>query len=185
MAQLPGAFDATTVDTTDNFDVLPAGDYKVQIVQSELRVTKAGTGQYIWLELDVLDGQFTGRKIWDNVNIINPNQQAQQIGEKILAQICQACGITQATDSEQFHFKPMIAKVKVQPAKGDYDASNQVKAYRPADGGGIQPQQPAAAPQQQAQPMAQPVAAEQQPVVPAAAQPAPNAGMPWDKTITG
>lgn len=162
MAQLPGAFDATTVDTTDSFDVIPAGDYKVQIVQSEMRVTKAGTGQYIWLELDVLDGEYAGRKLWDNVNIINPNPKAQQIGEKILAQICKACGITQATDSEQFHFKPMTAKVKVQPATGQYDASNQVKSYQPSDGSSPAAFAPAAA--------AAPAPAQEQPAA---------KSMPW------
>lgn len=159
MVALPGAFDATTVNTDDQFDVIPPGDYLVQVVQSDLRATKKGDGQYIWLELDILDGQYSGRKLWDNVNIINPNAKAQEIGQKILAQICKATGLAAVTDSEQFHFKPMIAKVKVQPATDQYDASNQVKAYRPADGGASQQPgqvaQPATAAPVQQQPATQ------------------------------
>lgn len=191
MAQLPGAFDATAVDPGETYDVLPAGDYIVQIVQSELRPTKSGDGQRIWLELDVLEGPHTGRKIWDNINIINPNPQAQQIAHKILAQICNACGVAQATDSEQFHFKPMLAKVKIQPASGNYDASNQIKSYRAVENAPhLQQQQhvqqPAA--QQQAQQtthqqMFQQPPAAQQPA--AQTSPAGGGGMPWDRPVTG
>jgi len=175
MAQLPGAFDATNVDTTDQFDVIDPGDYTVQVVQSEIRVTKAGTGQYIWLELDILDGQYQGRKLWDNVNIINPNPKAQQIGEKILAQICKACNLGGVTDSEQFHFKPMTAKVTVQPASGQYGPSNQVKSYKAVDGTAVARQDPqisAAAPQSVGEAMP---AAQAQPAAGGAA------AMPWNR----
>ena len=33
------------------------GDYRVQILQSEMRVTKAGTGQMLWLDMEVLEGR--------------------------------------------------------------------------------------------------------------------------------
>ena len=169
MAGLPGTFDSTQVDTgPDSFDPIPPGDYKVQIVQSEMRPTKNGNGQYLWLELDVIDGQHQGRKLWDRVNLVNPNPQAQQIGEKILAQICQATGELTASDSEQFHLKPMLAKVKVQPASGQYDASNQIKGYRSVNA----EQQPGQTAQPaQAQPQAQ--------TAQAAPQAEAKADFPW------
>ena len=60
MAKLGGTFDATGVEPNAPLEALPPGDYKVQILQSEMRVTKAGTGQMLWLDMEVLEGPLTG-----------------------------------------------------------------------------------------------------------------------------
>ena len=60
MANLGTTFDATNVEPAKPLEVLPPGKYPAQIVNSEIRVTKDGTGQYLWLELDVLDGPLQG-----------------------------------------------------------------------------------------------------------------------------
>jgi hypothetical protein len=65
MAKLGTTFDASSVDPTMPFEVLPPGRYLVQIVSSEMRPTKDGAGQYLWLELDVLEGEYQGRKLFD------------------------------------------------------------------------------------------------------------------------
>ncbi len=49
-------FDATGIEPNKPLEALPPGRYVVQIVNSEMRPTKDGTGQYLWLELDVLEG---------------------------------------------------------------------------------------------------------------------------------
>jgi hypothetical protein len=38
------------------------------------------------------------------------------------------------TDSEQLHFKRMIADVRVQPPSGQYGESNVIKGYAPVNG---------------------------------------------------
>ena len=60
MANLGATFDATTVDPATAFEILPPGKYVVQIVASEMRPTKDGGGQYLWLEIDVLEGPSPG-----------------------------------------------------------------------------------------------------------------------------
>ena len=67
MANLGTTFDATNIEPAKPFEVLPPGKYPAQIVNSETRVTKDGTGQYLWLELDVLEGPHKGRKLFDDV----------------------------------------------------------------------------------------------------------------------
>lgn len=37
-------------------EILPVGEYVMQIIKSEVRETKAGTGWYLQLEFDVLSG---------------------------------------------------------------------------------------------------------------------------------
>lgn len=131
MADLGMAFDANSVPEQQSFDTMPPGKYPVQIVQSEMRDTKSGAGKYLWLELQVIDGSYTGRMLWDRLNLINPNQQAVDIAYQTLGAICKAVGIPVCKDSEELHMKPMLANVKVKPAQGGYDANNEIKGYEP------------------------------------------------------
>ena len=88
MAKLGTTFDASSVDPTMPFEVLPPGRYLVQIVTSEMRPTKDGAGQYLWLELDVLEGECQGRKLFDRLNLVNPNPTAVEIAQRTLSAIC-------------------------------------------------------------------------------------------------
>ena len=65
MARFATSFDATSVEPTTAYELLPAGKYRAQIVESEMRVTKNGMGQFLWLMLDILEGEHKGRKIFD------------------------------------------------------------------------------------------------------------------------
>lgn len=143
MANLGGTFDATQVAPSQAFEVLPPGKYKVQVTDSDMRPTKDGNGQYLWLEMEILDGEFHGRKIWDRLNLVNPNQQAVEIAQRSLSALCHATGKLHVTDSEALHFIPVIATVRVRPAKGDFDASNEIRGYEPAGNGAVTQMKPA------------------------------------------
>ena len=139
MAAIPGGFDANTVAPSAPIEVLPPGDYTVQIVRSDMKSTKDGSGQLLELELDVMDGQFLGRKLWDRLNLVNANAQAAEIAARTLSAICHATGQMAVSDSEQLHFKPLIATVKVRPAGPDKtgvhrEAQNNVAGYKAAGG---------------------------------------------------
>jgi Protein of unknown function (DUF669) len=138
MAKLGTTFDASSVDPTTPFEVLPPGRYLVQIVASEMRPTKDGSGQYLWLELDVLEGEHQGRKLFDRLNLVNPNPTAVEIAERALSAICHATGKMQVQDSEELHLTPMMVDVKVQPPKNGYDASNKIR-YLPLEQPSPQP----------------------------------------------
>lgn len=139
MAFLGETFDANNVAPSVPFEAVPPGDYTVQIVKSEMAPTKAGTGEMLKLELEIMDGEHAGRKLWDQLNLRNPNQQAVEIAQRTLSAICHAVGKLQVSDSEQLHFVPMIASVEFIPAgtkdKNGYvnqNAKNNVKGYKPA-----------------------------------------------------
>jgi Protein of unknown function (DUF669) len=125
MANLGGTFDASGVEPNAPLEALPPGDYKVQILQSEIRVTKAGTGQMLWLDMEVLEGPLQGRHVYDRLNLINQNPTAQEIAQRTLSAICHAVGKLQISDSEELHFLPMMVKVAVQPS-----GYNEVKGYK-------------------------------------------------------
>ncbi len=75
MAELPSGFDANQVEPSQEFDNLPAGKYVAEITDSDMRSTSRGDGQFLWLEFTVLDGAYASRKIWTQLNLINPSAQ--------------------------------------------------------------------------------------------------------------
>ena len=155
MADLGMHFNPSDVpeDEKGSFDPMPAGDYHAQIIESEIKPTKSG-GDMLRLTLEIIDGPFANRKVWDNLNIRNNNATAQSIAQRALADICAATNTGALTDSEDLHFKTLVVTLKIEPARDGYDARNAVKRYK---GRGGQPpvgkaQTQAARPQQAAQP---------------------------------
>jgi len=92
-----------------------------------MRPTKDGRGQYLFLELDILEGQFAGRKLFDRLNLVNDNPDTVDIATRTLSSICRATGQMQVKDSEQLHLIPLIADVRVRPPKGQYGESNSIR----------------------------------------------------------
>lgn len=138
MALLNAAFDATAVAPAEPLEVLPPGRYLAQIVESEMLPTKAGDGQYLKLVMEVLEGPHARRKIFDQLNLVNRNEQTVEIAQRHLSAICHAVGQIQVTDSEQLHFRPLAVTLKVEPAGLDRygvhrEARNKVSGYAAAN----------------------------------------------------
>jgi hypothetical protein len=56
----------TTVNFSDveDFEALPQGEYGVEVDKVEVRMNKAGDGEYLNWELVVLDGDYENRRLW-------------------------------------------------------------------------------------------------------------------------
>lgn len=122
-------FDAAQVEPT-SFDVVPAGEYEAVIVSSEMKPTTTG-GEMLVLELQILNGKYQNRKVWDRLNLVNSNDQAVTIAKGTLSAICRAVGVLTPKDSSELHNRPLLIKVAVQPARDRYSESNTIKAYKP------------------------------------------------------
>ncbi len=126
-------------DVSDDREILPAGNYIAQIIESSLATTKSG-GTMLKLTWEILDGPLTKRRVWENLNIVNSNADAQAIAERSLKRICGAIGHAGVlNDSEALHFKPAEITVAIQPAKGEYGEQNTVKGYKAVGAGGAAP----------------------------------------------
>jgi hypothetical protein len=127
-------FDASAVEPQQSFDALPVGRYEVIITDSEMKDTKAGTGQYLQLTFSVTGGQHDGRKLWSRLNLVNPNATAVGIAERELSAICHCVGIITPADSEELHDRPLIVDViqELNPMSGQQ--TNRIKGYAQADG---------------------------------------------------
>lgn len=130
---------------------LPPGQYEAMITKSELRDTRAGTGQYISLEMQVISGDHSGRRLWDNLNVSNPSKDAEDRGKAALRAICTATGKFDMEDTEELHDIPLMIVVDIDQTDKE---RNKIKRYLPMQ----------AAPESSA---------------PAAKPAAPSAARPW------
>jgi hypothetical protein len=126
MADLSG-FNAEEIEVSTSYDPVPPGWYPAVITESEMRDTRAGTGRYLALTLELVDCAYAGRRVWTNLNLHNPNEKAVEIAYRDLASICRAIGIMQPRDSEDLHFKKLEVKLAIQKDNAD---RNECKGYR-------------------------------------------------------
>lgn len=159
-------FDASTV-AQPSHDVLPAGNYEAVIIESAVNANKAGTGHYLALTFEVINGEHTGRRLWVRLNIDHPNAAAVQMAQQDLASICRACGLDKVSDSEQLHDIPMIVTVKETNDRTTGEPRADIKGYK-------------AIPRQAPAPASSPAVSPY--IAPAAAPaPAPVSTSPWAK----
>jgi len=155
-----GGFQTDSVEAQKDFDVLPPGKYPVQIETAVVKPTKAGNGHYAELVLVVLDGPCKNRKLWDRINIDNPNPVCVKIGLSVMAAIGQSLKIPYLQDASQLQGGVLVAHVKVKNEQNEVRTYSSMEAYRAEQA--KQPLQAAAAQQPvQQQPAKQPA---QQPV---------------------
>lgn len=128
MANLSG-FDANTVEPTGEFGPITPGRYSAMIVESLMKDTSAGDGKYLKLTFQILDGEFKGRNVWANINLVNPSEKAVQIARGQLSAICRAVGILTPKDSTELHNLPLEIKVSNREHEGS--VYNDVKGYFP------------------------------------------------------
>jgi len=148
-------FDASKVAPQEAFSVIPAGSYIAQIEESEIKPTKAGTGQMLKLKWRILDGQYKNRVLFGNLNIVNANPEAEKIGQRQLSGLCHAVGVLQLQDTSQLHNKSVKIKVKVRvDESGKYDDQNDVAGFEAVSGTVVATAAPAAAPAGNAAPWA-------------------------------
>ena len=127
MADLQG-FDASTVEPATEFEAIPAGKYLAAITSSEMKRTKANDGSFLELTMEVIEGEFKGRRLWARLNLDNRNQTAVRIARAELSSICRAVGVMAPKDSCELHNIPILVTVK-QKAGQDGELRNEIKAF--------------------------------------------------------
>lgn len=128
---LLNGFDATKIERSKGFEPLPVGDYTCCISASEEKDTAAGTGKYLQLTVEVLDGEHKGRLLFERLNLENPSAKAVEIAKEALADICEAVGILQPPNAMVLHGKPMTCSVGVEKRNDNGELTNRIKGYSP------------------------------------------------------
>ena len=128
MVSLNG-FDANEVEPTTDFDPVPAGKYVAVITDSEMKPTKSGTGSYLELTFQVIEGEFKNRMLWSRLNLDNPNATAVQIARGELSSLCRAVGVMAPNDSVDLHNLPLVVTVKCKKREDTGEIVNEIKGY--------------------------------------------------------
>lgn len=134
MASLNG-FNANEVDPNVAFEPLPPGEYLAVVVASEMKPTKNGAGEYLQLELEVIDGPHKGRKVWDRLMLKHSNSQTVAIAKGTLSALCRAVGVLVPRDSSELHNLPVVVKVACKKRDDTGEQTNVVKGYSRKGGG--------------------------------------------------
>jgi hypothetical protein len=154
-------FDPDNVEDDGNdFTPLPAGRYLVEIIESDTRPTKNGSGEYVHLKMRVVEGPYENRYLFDNLNYINQNQQTQQIAQKSLRRLCRLCEVEgELQNTEQLHFHRFHASVSIRKDTG-WGEQNAVRYPDVADPNQMDMLEPAPtpAPKPAARPVPRPAA---------------------------
>lgn len=141
MADLHG-FNANQIEPTTEFEPIPAGKYLAVITDSEVKPTKSGSGSYLQLAFQVIEGDFKGRFVWARLNLDNANATAVQIARAELSAICRAVGVMTPNDSVELHNLPLVITVKCKKRDDTGDVSNEIKGYAKREAvAAAQPQQ--------------------------------------------
>ncbi len=100
---------------------------------------KNNDGHYLALDFVIIDGPFENRHVYGNLNLDNKNPVAVDIADEELAELAQACGkpsvrVPMPGESlDDLHGIPVLLKIGVEPARGQFEAKNKIKGYRPKD----------------------------------------------------
>jgi hypothetical protein len=127
-------FNAYDVEPATEFMPLPNGQYVAVIGESDRKKTKSGSGEYLELVFVVLEGEYTNRKVWTRLNIVNRNPVAQQIANGHLSCICRAVGVMRPVDSAELHNIPLKITVTCKPRGDGNGLTNDISHFGPVDG---------------------------------------------------
>jgi len=128
MADLRG-FDANQVEPTTDLEPVPAGKYEAVITESEMKPTKAGTGHYLQLAFQIVEGEYKNRFLWARLNLDNQNATAVQIARAELSAICRAVGVMAPNDSTELHNLPLVVHVRCKKREDTGEIANEVRGY--------------------------------------------------------
>lgn len=132
MASLNGQYDPDA-GVPGVFEVFEAGPQPMELTESDIIATKAGTGKLLKYKIRITEGDLEDRLVFGQMNLQNPNPIATKIGQEEFRALREVTGVLEPEDTQDLHFKQFIGYVKVTPAKGEYAAKNEIdwgKTYK-------------------------------------------------------
>jgi hypothetical protein len=133
--ELPETFDPSTHEGTRDLDPILPGWHLAQMIENSVENARNGNGSYLLAVFEILEGEYRGRKIYQNITIQNVSQQAVEIGQRLLKDIYDSVRVTGPTrDIQVMLFKPIKVRVGIKRDKdGVYPDRNCVTQVKPPD----------------------------------------------------
>ncbi len=144
----------TNTEEYGTYRPLPPDDYRIRIVDSEIRQTRTGENRLSYT-YEVIDGPYAGHQIFDGFSLWSSNPKAVSVAQSRLKSLAIACRHPNPNiiaDSSEMHGKTCVVRTAIREYNGnEYE---DVKKYM-SDGPAPQPGRPGAVPPPPAQPAAQ------------------------------
>ena len=118
-----------------SFELLADGWYLAQIIGDERKLIRAG-GEQLSLTIECIsrdDGDESGvrgRRLFTNLMLWHPNPDVRSRARSDLQAIADACGLAHFRASEEFRGIPIRIKVRTSAATEQFEARNEIKAYK-------------------------------------------------------
>lgn len=125
-------FDVADVEVSErgNYDPMPKGEYTLKATDAELKDTSRGDGTYLAVTFEVIKpAQYNGRKVWQNFNIVNPNEKAEKIGREQVAGWARAAGKPNARDSDELIERSFDCNLDIEKGTGGYSDRNKISSF--------------------------------------------------------
>ncbi|MCA8950097.1 MAG: DUF669 domain-containing protein [Planctomycetes bacterium] len=134
-------FNAEEHVPNNSFEPIPPGTYACTVVEAEwVESDSAGRGIKLKLEVDAnVHPEIGNRSIFDRLWINHPSpakpgkRSTAQIAISSLSSLCHASGRMQLDEPDDLLGAEVAVKVKIKPATEQYEAGNDVVAYKPVD----------------------------------------------------
>lgn len=130
-------FNAKTVEPNIAPEPVPTGTYPVVIVETSEKAVSGDNSKAYWeIVMEIISGEFKGRKIYERLNHKNSNPKTVEIAMSTLSSICYVTGVIVIQQSSQeLHGKPFQVKVVKVPRDDDQTRfTNNVRGYLDALG---------------------------------------------------
>jgi hypothetical protein len=116
MASLTNQYDPDA-GVPGDFEIFEAGVYPLELVESDIKPTNAGTGKLFTYKIRITNGELEDRLIFGQLNLQNPNAIATKIGQEEFRVIREVTGVLEPDDTTDLHFREFQGVVKVTSAK--------------------------------------------------------------------
>jgi hypothetical protein len=124
-------YNQQTDELEKDFSVVPTGDYIAVITESDYLPNSKGTGMNLQLKWEIIDGEFKGSKLFENLSLEHEKQKTAIIAQQAFNSIKAAAGVQVVKDSAQLHNIPMMLTVKY--TEGE-QFPNSIKKHLPVSG---------------------------------------------------
>jgi hypothetical protein len=96
--------------------IIPRDRYMLQIIEGDVKENSKRTGILYEYKAEVIEGEFSGVKVFGNMNVSHTNLTAQKIGQAQLKALALAQGQDPAAvnDTEQYNWQPFMADLDVE-----------------------------------------------------------------------
>lgn len=130
MANIGYAYNANAVPSS-GYTPLPAGEYEMEIVETDYDVNAKGTGMVLKCRAQIVGGDYDGRPFYINYNLEHADPQTMEIGQRDFAGLRRATGVLSPNDTSELHHHAFRARVDV--AMVGVELRNSIAAIAPED----------------------------------------------------